>query len=65
MLQANVKGQRGVSSLCVCVRVSKCRSCVSIDPRRVESGAGAVAGRHAPRRSSVGVLSQEASKSRR
>lgn len=44
--------------------LSACSSCVSIDPRCVESGDGAVTGGHASCWSSVSVLSQEASKSR-
>lgn len=71
-LLRNVKGQQSASSLyCsvpfvyVCVQLLICSSCVSIDPRHVESGDGAVAEWYASCWSSVCVLSQEASKSRR
>lgn len=64
-LLRNARGQQGARllSLSLCVRVSTCFSCVSIDARHVESGDGAVAWRYASCWGSVHVLPQEASKS--
>lgn len=49
-------------AVCLSLCVSVCSSRVSIDPRRVESGDGAVARGHASRWSSVLVFPKEASK---
>lgn len=51
-------------SIAVCLWLSLCSSCVSIDPRRVESGDGTVARRDATHWSVVSVFPEEASKCR-